>query len=221
VDVMTVSDPSLLEAPGAHDGHHHGRPRDEARERAILDATLKLVAEVGVDRLTMDAVAQRAHASKATIYRRWAGKQELVVDAMKHYASDTVTDADVDTGSLRGDLAVMVTEIHRKIAGFDGRLILGLAHASLDDPGLCRAVDDQLEEVKSQLPRVIVERAVRRGELPEGADPSLFYEIMMGMAVMRRLAGLDFDQAFANHLIEDLIIPALAHPPTFPLRIYP
>ena len=72
------------------------------RDAAICDATLALLLEVGYDRMSMDAVAARAHASKATIYRRWPGKQELVLDAVR--ARGVGLTVAEDTGSLRGDL---------------------------------------------------------------------------------------------------------------------
>ena len=72
------------------------------RDAAICDATLALLAEVGYDRMSMDAVAARAKASKATIYRRWPGKQELVLDAVRSRAPGMAVPE--DTGSLRGDL---------------------------------------------------------------------------------------------------------------------
>ena len=78
------------------------RPRVAGeRELEILEATLEVLAEVGYDLLTMDAVASRAKASKATLYRRWRGKPELVVAAIMAHKGDTVAP---DTGSLRGDL---------------------------------------------------------------------------------------------------------------------
>jgi AcrR family transcriptional regulator len=80
------------------------RPRVEGgREEEILDATVEVVAELGYDRLTMDAVATAAKASKATLYRRWSTKAELVVDAISRAKGCPVPN-DVDTGSLRGDL---------------------------------------------------------------------------------------------------------------------
>jgi AcrR family transcriptional regulator len=189
-----------------------GRPRDEGRDRAILDATLALVAEVGVDRLTMDAVAARARASKATIYRRWAGKDQLVVDAMRHYVADAPEE--VDTGSVREDLLALLEEARRKVGGFDGRLILGLAQASMENPGLCSALADQMDADKNRLPRSVVERAVGRGELPSGADPHLFDEIGPAVMVMRLLTGQPLDDAFMVHLLDDLLLPALRHPRT-------
>src|SRR3954449_1051343 len=80
----------------------HLRPRVEGdRELQILDAALEVLAEVGYDRLTMDAVAQRAKASKATLYRRWNSKATLVVDAL---ASQKASPPVPDTGTLRTDL---------------------------------------------------------------------------------------------------------------------
>jgi AcrR family transcriptional regulator len=216
------TDPSHPKRPGpehapagssSHPGEHVGlgRPRDEAREQAIIDATLALVAEVGLDRLTMDAVAARARSSKATIYRRWAGKHDLVAGAMRHYVADGLTE--VDTGSLRGDLVVLATEVRRKVSGFDGRLILGLAQASLNDPELCRAIDQQMRDAKNRLPVSVVLRAIARGDLPEGADPNLFDEIVPAVAVMRIMAGQHLDDTFIDHVVDDLLIPALRHPP--------
>src|SRR3954452_15079951 len=81
------------------------RPRIEGdREVEILDAALEVLADVGYDRLTMDAVALRAKASKATLYRRWNGKVSLVIDALHHHHNNDTPAAPVDTGSLREDL---------------------------------------------------------------------------------------------------------------------
>ena len=85
----------------------HTRPRVEGvREAEILEAALEVLAEVGYDRFTMDAVALRAKASKATLYRRWNGKVQLVIDALHHdHQQHHYTEqGPVDTGSLRGDL---------------------------------------------------------------------------------------------------------------------
>src|SRR5581483_3007831 len=80
------------------------RPRVEGdREAEILDATLEILATSGYDRLTMDAVATAAKASKATLYRRWDTKAQLVIDALVR-AKGSVHLEPVDTGSLRGDL---------------------------------------------------------------------------------------------------------------------
>src|SRR3954451_6638713 len=82
---------------------HVHRPRVEGeREDEILDATVRLLMDVGYDRLTMDAVAAAARASKATLYRRWETKASLVLEAV--LAQKGPADDLPDTGSLRGDL---------------------------------------------------------------------------------------------------------------------
>src|SRR5512141_1472504 len=83
------------------------RPRVEGeRESEILDAALDLLAQVGYDRMTMDAVASHARASKATLYRRWSSKSSLVVDAILR-TKEALQTPEVDTGSLREDLLQM------------------------------------------------------------------------------------------------------------------
>ena len=80
------------------------RPRVEGeRESQILDAALELLSHVGYDRMTMDAVAAQAKASKATLYRRWSTKSTLVVDALLG-SKEALQTPEVDTGSLREDL---------------------------------------------------------------------------------------------------------------------
>ena len=91
-----------LELQGGHGIRHRGHPLDTSRDAAIRDAALDLLSEIGYDRLTMDAVAARAHASKATIYRRWQGKAALVVDALNCSKGSML---EPDTGSLAGDFA--------------------------------------------------------------------------------------------------------------------
>ncbi|MEA2227104.1 MAG: hypothetical protein QOF04_734, partial [Solirubrobacteraceae bacterium] len=91
-----------------------GRPRDPARDARILDAALALVAQVGYDRMTVDAIAERAGVSKPTIYRRWNGKSEVVADAIRHRKDEAVA---ADTGSLRGDLLAVVHAQAETISG--------------------------------------------------------------------------------------------------------
>ena len=76
-------------------------PRAEAREQAILDAALELLMEVGYDRLSMDALAERAHAGKATIYRHWSGKAQVVAAAVRCMKGPAASQPFPSTGSLR------------------------------------------------------------------------------------------------------------------------
>src|SRR3954467_7617569 len=86
-----------------------GRKRDHTRDTEILQAAIDVLAETGYDRMTVDMVAARAKAGKATVYRRWASKAELVVDAVACMKKvDVESTALPDTGTLRGDLVAMM-----------------------------------------------------------------------------------------------------------------
>src|SRR3954464_11455406 len=103
-----------------------GRSRrlDEEREQAILRATYDLLGEAGYQGLRVDAVAARARASKATLYRHWPTKAGLVADAVR--ACKSVNDDAPDTGSLRGDLIAWFGVLAASINGEEGPLMAGL-----------------------------------------------------------------------------------------------
>src|ERR1700710_916480 len=109
-----------------------GSARGVARESAICAAALELLAEVGYDRMSMDAVASRAKASKATIYRRWPGKRELVVHAIRCRGPQHVEPP--DTGSLRGDILATLRLAHEGIASEDLALLAGVLRAMRGAP---------------------------------------------------------------------------------------
>src|SRR6202789_3532248 len=92
---------------------------------------MELVVEIGYDRITMDAVATRAQASKATMYRRWPGKAELIAEGLRRRC-DGEAECLPDTGSLRGDLAAAVAQMAEGLAGDQAPLFLGLLEAARD-----------------------------------------------------------------------------------------
>ena len=126
--------------------HRPTGARAEAREQAILDAALELVLEVGYDRLSMDALAERAHAGKATIYRHWSGKAEVVAEAVRQRQCEEVPVT--DTGSLRGDLLATIKHIDASVSSEDGALISGVLCAMRTDPVLANLMRTQVVESK-------------------------------------------------------------------------
>ena len=116
------------------------------REVAICDAALALLLEVGYDRMSMDAVAARARASKATIYRRWPGKQELVLDAVRARGPGLVVTE--DTGSLRGDLVATYSAARHGSAADDADLIAGVLRAMRSTPELADCIRTEVVESK-------------------------------------------------------------------------
>ncbi|WAL68850.1 TetR/AcrR family transcriptional regulator [Amycolatopsis cynarae] len=185
--------------------------RGAAREEAILGATLALLAEVGYDRMTMDAVAARARASKATIYRRWPGKADLVVAAVRRRSGPPAADPP-DTGTLRGDLIAVLDLMRTTLDGQDSALLFGLLLAMRRDPELARAVRDQVVGDKGVVFGEVFRRAVARGELPPGLDAGAFAEIGSAMLFHRLfVTGEPLDEAFAAHLTDDILLPLLKH----------
>jgi AcrR family transcriptional regulator len=182
--------------------------RGEARSRAILDATIELLAEVGYDRMTMDMVAERAKASKATIYRRWPDKTALVLEALRSRGS--LVPQLPDTGSLRGDLELYVRESAAATAGIAGSLVVGLLAVAARDPELAAMLSQQFHY--EQLPAIIalVDRARERHEVRPEVDPLVISEVLPGMLMMHLLVlGLPADEPFIHRLVDDVLIPVL------------
>src|SRR6187402_2169238 len=137
--------------------------RGAAREHAILDAVIELIAEIGYERITVDAIAARAHASKATMYRRWPGKAELVADALRRQAQGDAP-AVPDTGSLRSDLLLTVGQIAETFVGKSGPSLIGLLEAVRDDGMLRELIGHQVRGRSHELGRTICAPAMERGE---------------------------------------------------------
>ena len=187
-----------------------GRPRDESREQAILDAAIELLAEVGYEAMSIEAVAVRAKSSKATIYRRWPGKAELVADAMRRRSEPILEDLP-DTGSLRTDLLALVQRMFDGMVGIDGGLMCGLAVAVRNDAEFGRLMASHLHEQKIRSIAEILARAETRGEVAPGVDPALVLQVAPGVALFHQMSGEPLDAAFAEHLVDRIVIPLL-HP---------
>jgi AcrR family transcriptional regulator len=186
-----------------------GSKLDPEREEAILGATLELLAETGYEALRLDAVASRAKASKATLYRHWPGKAELVVDAVRCYEQADVAD-EVDTGSLRGDVLATVTAMRDMMSGEMGQLIAGLVAPLQKDPELARVVRTSMLEDKQQITRRMLDRAVARGELPADTDPTIFPEVAPAIVFMQIFLNAEpVDDAYLIHLTDDILIPLM------------
>lgn len=192
-----------------------GRPRDLSRESAIIAATLEVLREVGYDRLTIDAVATKAKASKATVYRRWSCKAELVVDAMRTLEEDAPQCAFPDTGSLRGDLLAGLRTIAQKMTSEDAPIFAGVLTASVRDPELSATLRQTLIQDKQDSCRQVVDRAVARGELPASFSRDLFVEVLPAVMFFRAFTtGEPLDEAFVQHVVEDIALPLTRSAPT-------
>ena len=185
---------------------HAMRPRVEGeREREILEATLEVLADVGYDRLTMDAVATRAKASKATLYRRWTNKASLVIDGLLLQKEAPVLP---DTGTLRGDL------VHAfcKSGLMDERAVATLASvltALTRDAEFAREFRTRVIGPKVAVSAAIYERAKARGEVRADLDVSIFGPALAGMLLHRAYVfGETPSEDLILRLIDQIILPA-------------
>jgi AcrR family transcriptional regulator len=186
------------------------RPRVEGkREGEILDATLELLLEVGYDRLTMDAVARRSCASKATLYRRWEGKPSLVVDAMLR-AKQAPSIAEHDTGTLRGDLVSTFCGSHG-MAHSDATGILGSVITALaSDPEFAARFRETFIAPKIAVSQAIYARAIERGEIPADVDIEIIAPALAGILLHRSFVlGLVPDDESVERVIDHVILPAV------------
>lgn len=185
------------------------RPRVEGgREEEILDATVTVVAELGYDRLTMDAVATAAKASKATLYRRWSTKADLVVDAISR-AKGCPLPEDVDTGSLRGDLISMSCGDGGFTDEMPMSVIAGLVTALHRDPELQKAFQERFLAPRLDLTRKVYERAVARGEIAAEVDVELLSVTLPAVIVHHAyILGVPPTDELILRVIDHVILPA-------------
>jgi AcrR family transcriptional regulator len=185
------------------------RPRVEGgREEEILDATVEVLAELGYDRLTMDAVATAAKASKATLYRRWSTKAELVVDAISRAKGCPVPD-DVDTGSLRGDLISLSCEEGGFTSEMPMSVMAGLLTALHRDADLQKAFRERFLAPRVAVVNKIYERAVRRGEIAADVDVDLLSQTLPAVIIHHAFVlGIEPTEDLILRVIDHVILPA-------------
>jgi AcrR family transcriptional regulator len=194
------------------------RPRVAgAREEEILDATVTQLLEVGYDRLTMDRVADHAHASKATLYRRWTSKQSLVVDALTRSHSAVDGNEPPDTGSLRSDLLALF-HAGGSPPGQDATAIFGMVVTALQtDAEFAAEFRERFLAPKLEVQQRIYQRAAERGELAAGADPSLLGPALPGILLHRALAlGEAITADLVERVVDQIIVPAATGRPFTP-----
>ena len=188
------------------------RPRVEGlRETEILEAALQVLVDVGYDRLTMDAVALRARASKATLYRRWNSKLRLVIDALL----TTKQSPEVpDTGSLREDLYGMFCGVGGMTDAESVGTFASIITAVGRDPEFAQAFRTEVIGPKIAASQQIWERARARGEIRPDADPSLLEPALAGIVLHRvLLMGEQPTAELVRRVIDQIILPAaLPHP---------
>jgi len=168
-----------------------------------------VLTETGYERMTMDAVAARAKTGKATIYRRWASKAQLVVDAIASAGQKGITAANLeDTGSLRGDLLALAATGSTKENRKKLQLMAGLISALPHHPDLASIVQDQLVAPRTALMRDLFERAAVRGEITPGRNLDALALVAPAMTVYwLMIVNKPLDRAFYAVLVDQILLP--------------
>jgi AcrR family transcriptional regulator len=187
------------------------RPRVEGdREQEIYETALTILAEVGYDRMTMDAVAARAKASKATLYRRWSSKAKLVIDAL--HAEKSPIDLP-DTGSLKGDLEAAFCGMggltDPKMVATMSSVITAIGR----DQEFAREFRERFIATKLEASNTIWERARTRGELRPDLDVELLSHALAGVVLHRVfMFGEPATEDLVSRVIDQIILPAATNP---------
>ena len=183
------------------------RPRVEGeREAQVLDAAIALLARVGYDKMTMDAIATEAKAGKATLYRRWSTKSSVVVDAILR-SKRALQVPDVDTGTLRGDLIAMACADGGISDERSAQVMAGIITALHHDPDFAEEFRTRVVGPKVEASRAVFQRARGRGEVTADLD---LLSPALGAIIMHRsfVLGLPADEKTVTQVVDEIILPA-------------
>lgn len=162
-----------------------GRPRSARADRAILEATIELLVEVGYGGMSVEAVAARAQVGKATIYRRWASKKALVSEALRQLSDDVRMP---DTGNTREDLIALLLDFRRVTsASYIGPMVGRIVSAAISNPEFMKIYWENTILPRRRAVAEILLRGQRRGELRSDLDLDLVLDMLPGTAVYRIL----------------------------------
>jgi AcrR family transcriptional regulator len=184
------------------------RRRGETLERAIYDAVLDELQRVGLTGLTMEGVAGCAHTGKAALYRRWPGKEDLVVDALDH-CLPRVDDLP-DHGNLRDDLLDLLRRMTATMNSRTGCALQTLMSEIDQDHPFTRLLKERVFQPRKQWFVALLDRAVERGEVRPGVVTAMVAEVGPAMVAQRFHAdGPPVPDAYVVSVVDDVVMPLL------------
>jgi AcrR family transcriptional regulator len=203
---------TVAAASGGADHRHRPRRRGDVLSAAIFDATLAELGEVGYSRLAMERIASRAGASKASLYKRWPSRAELVVAALQH---QNITPAPApDTGNLRDDVLALLRYAAARLDGVFGQAVRGLMAETLTDPDRTASLRPSMFTQRNRLMREILDRAVGRGDIaPAAVTPRL---IELAPALLDHyflIHGAPIPDDVLTGIVDEVLLPLLITAP--------
>jgi AcrR family transcriptional regulator len=156
-----------------------GRPRSTQSHQAMLQATLELLAEVGFEAMSIDAIATRAGVGKTTIYRRYNSKEELVADAIESVRQDVVIP---DTGNLWSDIdALIENAAHTTLSSLGRQTVAMIISSASSNSQFAEIYWKKYLQPRRQAFAIVLERAKARHEIQADLDPGLVFDAMSGI----------------------------------------
>jgi AcrR family transcriptional regulator len=187
------------------DNKPQGRPRSLISHQAILRATLELLAEVGYERMSIEAIAKNAKVGKTTIYRRYKGKEELVADAIESIREEVVIP---DTGNFWDDIDALIENTARITLNPLGRqAVATIISSASSNSEFARIYSEKYLQPRKEAFSVVVKRAKIRNEVRVDLDANFVFDVMSGMM----LYGLIFSptseswEAYVRRAVEAVI----------------
>ena len=194
---------------------HRSRPRRRGTvlDSAIFQAALDELGEAGYARLTMERVAERAGASKASLYRRWPSRMELALDAVHHLAPDPASAP--DTGTLRGDLLAWLRLSAGLLLGPAGEALRGVLGDALSDPVRTRELRRRSRSTGRLAMQEITRRAVARGEIAAAAVTPRRLDV--GQSMLRQqflVGGAPIPDLVITEIVDEILLPLFQSRPS-------
>lgn len=184
-----------------------GRPRDEVCRSRILAAALELLEEIGFADITTDAIAERASASKATIYRWWPNKAAVLIEALREAVAQELPFP--ETGNLKEDLRLQLRNFVKLLTGRRGRIFKAFVAAAQNDPEVAATFEAVWRMPRRSSAKAVLEQH-RGKELRKDADLDVVLDVLYGPLYYRLLVGQEpLSEEYADSLAE-LIVGALA-----------
>ena len=208
---QNIEKPLANSLDGAAEPAQLGRKRDRTADVRIIEAAIDTLAEVGFDSMTMDMVAARAKAGKATLYRRWPSKGELVRDAVIWMSRSSVDVEHLpDTGSVREDLLSLLKPYSKDFGEKKLHVLAGLGSFFSDHRELADEATAAIFEPWTSVNRALIKRGIERGEFSPDADVDLACQVIVAMTSYRTLTlHQPFDKTLYGALLDNILLPAL------------
>jgi AcrR family transcriptional regulator len=185
-----------------------GRPRSAGYDEAILDATLRLLGELGYARMSMDGIAAAAGVSKPTIYARYRGKADLATAALRHLRESGAPEA---TGDLRADLVAQLRQLRENVERLSLSSLVGTCLTEqVHNPELLELFRERTVIPRVQIVRDLMAAARDRGEIRPGADIEAAAVLFMGALQSQRLYRGDYPEGWEERIVDTVLGGILA-----------